>query len=122
MNQASWDQLARPLRDYLRSCGLSDETCRTYLGNCATFWRWCADRETDARLVDRRTVRAWIAERLDQVSTSRAHNDISGLRYFFRWAKEDGLRSDDPCEGITVKRRKALPTEPITWQELDALL
>lgn len=28
----SWDQLARPLRHYLRSCGLSDETCRTYLG------------------------------------------------------------------------------------------
>lgn len=122
MEHASWEQIAKPLQQYLRSCGLSEETVRTYHGNIATFWRWCARHESDARFVDRPAVRAWVSERLEAVSTSRAHNDVSAIRYLFKWAREDRLRDDDPTDGINVKRKKALPTEPLTWEELDILM
>jgi site-specific recombinase XerD len=122
MEQPSWETCTRDFRNYLRSTGRSDETARTYLSNVSLFWRWCAQRETDPRTVNKQVVRTYIAERLDKVSSQRAHNDIAGLRIFFAMCREDGIRDDNPTDGVSVPRSKTLPTEPITWEEHDRLL
>lgn len=117
-----WDQCARDFRFYLKTSGKSEDTTRTYLSNVRGFWHWCRERETDARLVERTAIRTWLSERLEQVGSLRVYNDLAALRLFFRFVREDHLRDDDPTEGLSVKRTKRLPTEPLSRDDLDALL
>lgn len=118
----SWTAVAREFRYYLKGLGRSDETARTYLSNVAGFWQWCIDRETDPRIAERQAIRRWSVERQEQVSSQRAHNDLAALRQFYAFAREEHWRDDDPLQGLRVKRVKALPTEPLSRQDLDTLL
>lgn len=118
----SWDTVARDFRYFLKSLGKSDETVRTYSYATGLFWRWCEQRETNARNIDRYIFRQWLTERLERVSSRRAHNDLAALRMFYRMLRDDGHRDDDPTAGATVKRTKAEPTEPISLDQLAAVL
>jgi site-specific recombinase XerD len=40
------------------------------------------------------------------LSTSTQTAELAGLRRFYRWARAEGLRRDDPCEGIRPPRRE----------------
>jgi site-specific recombinase XerD len=40
------------------------------------------------------------------LSTSTQTAELAGLRRFFRWARSEGLRPDDPTEGIRPPRRE----------------
>lgn len=122
MDGLSWNQCARDFTHYLRSSGRAELTARTYCSNLSMFWRWCHERETDPRLVDRSTIRQWVSERLGAVGSLRVHNDVAALRHYYRYCREERWRDDDPTEGISVKRTRSLPTEPITWDEFEALL
>lgn len=117
-----WNECARNFTYYLKTTGRAEQTARTYVSNLSGFYRWCAQHETDARCVDRSCIRGWLAERENQVSSQRVHNDLAALRLFYEFAKEERWRDDNPTEGIRIKRRKSLPTEPLPSNDLDALL
>ena len=72
--------------------------------------------------LDRAAIRSWLNERMIQVSSARAHNDLAALRLFFAWAKEERWREDDPTENIRVKRTKTLPTAPLENNDLGCML
>lgn len=118
----SWDTVATDFRFFLISRGKAPETVRTYSSASRMFWRWCAQRETDSRDVDRYAFRQWLAERLESVSSRRAHNDLAALRLFYAMCIEDGRRDDDPTAGATVKRTQSQPTKPVTGEQLQAVL
>ena len=40
------------------------------------------------------------------LSTSTQTAELAGLRRFYRWARAEGLRPDDPTEGIRPPRRE----------------
>ena len=122
MSDDPWDSVARAFRIYLTAKGRSPETLRTYVYAVGMFYRWCAERETSAYDVDRYAFRQWLAERLETVSSRRAHNDLAALRSFYAMLNEDGYRDDDPTKGATVKRTKSEPTEPITPDQLQRVV
>jgi len=118
----TWGSTAREYRDYLITTGRSEGTAKTYVSNLSLFWQWCTRRECLPQDVDQPTIRAWMADRMAQVSAARAHNDLASLRCFFALVRELRLRDDDPTQNIRVKRPKQLPTEPLSRQELESLL
>jgi len=117
-----WATCSRDFGNYLRTTGRAEQTARTYISNLLGFYKWCVARETDARCVERMVVRRWLAEREQQVSAQRVHNDLAALRLFYAYAIEERWRDDNPTEGLRIKRRKMLPTEPLADSDLDALL
>ena len=117
-----WPSTARDFGRYLRTAGKAEGTCRTYVYNVAFFAQWCARHECSPQDADREYVRAWLSERLQTVTSARAHNDLAALKQFYRWLIEDRYREDDPTRNLRVKRRKSLPTEPLDGSELTALV
>lgn len=118
----SWQRTQTQFERYLRSSGRSANTAKTYSSNLLQFWRYCAHYECTPFEADRDMLRTYIADRLVNVSSQRAHNDLAALRLFYAWLLEAEYREDDPSARLKVKRTKALPTEPIDRGELVALL
>lgn len=117
-----WENSSTDYQRYLLSSGRSATTARTYASNITLFWRWCRHHECRPEDLDAPGLRAWLAERLQQVSPSRAHNDLAALRLYYAWLREDGYRDDDPTRNLRVKRSRTLPTEPLSRGELAVML
>lgn len=122
MDSAAWTQTRRNFHDYLISCGKAPGTANTYIYNLRLFWNDCGRYEVTPYQADRPLVRGWIAERLQKVSSTRVHNELAAVRSFYRWLLEIRDREDDPTLGIRVKRTRSLPTEPLSDDEVSALL
>ena len=118
----SWGQTSRAFREYLITTGRSEGTAKTYCSNLSLFWTWCTHHECLPADVDREAVRSWLSERMNSVSSARAHNDLAALRLFYAWMKDIRHRDDDPTDNVRVKRRKSLPTEPLHADEMESLL
>ena len=118
----SWSETSRGFRNYLLTTGRSEGTAKTYLSNLSLFWSWCTHHELLPHDADQVTVRGWLADRKQEVSAARAHNDLAALRLFYAWVRETRWRDDDPTANISIKRPKALPTEPLSTSELNSLL
>ena len=78
-----WPSTARDFGRYLRTAGKAEGTCRTYVYNVAFFAQWCARHECSPQDADREYVRAWLSERLQTVTSARAHNDLAALKQFY---------------------------------------
>lgn len=122
MDQRYWDSTSGPYTRYLISCGKSPNTARTYSSGVKMFWQWCSRYEMTPFDSSKSDLRDWVAYRHENVSPTRLHNDLAGIRLFYAWLKESGYREDDPTAGVRVKRGKRLPTKPLSREELDALM
>jgi len=117
-----WTEASVGYRRFLLTSSRSEGTAKTYVANLSLFWRWCLRHECLPDDADRLVIRSYIAERRAKVSSGRAHNDLASLRLFFAWLREERLRDDDPTLDVRVKRTKSLPTDPISREEMNALL
>ncbi len=117
-----WQRTVGPFSRYLLSCDKSPETVRTYCSGVKLFWQWCAQFEMTPYEARKQDLRDWIASRLQVVGTSRVHNDVAGIHWFYAWLKEISYREDDPSDTISIKRRKTLPTKPLATDELSRIL
>ena len=117
-----WNRVSGDFRSFLLSSSRSPSTARSYCASLLIFWRWCARYEITPFDADRSLIRAWVAERTQCVSGVRISVDISALRWFYKWLRDDHYRDDDPVAGIGAKRTQKLPTEPLSVQEYEALL
>ena len=122
MAMLTWGELSRDFRNYLTTTGRSEGTARTYISNLSLFWHWCIHHELLPHDADQHTVREWLAGRRQDVSAARAHNDLAALRLFYAYVRELRWRDDDPTANISIKRPKALPTEPLSTGEMNELL
>lgn len=118
----TWGATERLFRDYLLSSGRSPNTARTYVANVYGFWRDCTKYEITPYDADRRVLRSWVSDRLLTVSDSRVHNEMAAIRHFYAWLLEIDHRTDDPTIGIRIKRTKALPTKPLSEEEMMVML
>jgi site-specific recombinase XerD len=116
-----FEELARQYRRYLRGQrGLSENTCRIYLTDVASFRQYLAIERRDPSQMDRQMLRgylAWLAtsarggrEGYARVSITRK---LSALRSFYRFlVQEEWFRSSPVPNGrsFQIKVEKPLPT------------
>ncbi len=70
---------------------------------------------------DRDTVKAWLLHRSETCSSARIHSNLAGLRLFYTYLNEEGVRTDDPVKGIKWKRTETLGTMPLDMPDVSAL-
>ena len=105
-----------------RLAGLSPKTVEVYGYLISHYQRWCQAEGVMLVSAQRSDVGRYMAEQIDQCPGETAYHRLVGLRSFYRWAKKRGLREDEPIEGIKVKRPKPETKQPLTDDELRALL
>lgn len=105
----------------LRADRKSEQTVKTYSEGVRFYLTWCQDN--DAPPLERASIRGWIAGLLDggnQPSTARARQ--LAVRRFTSWLTEEGEIPADPFVGIKAPKLDTKVIEPLTDDELRALL
>nr|WP_238338138.1 tyrosine-type recombinase/integrase [Pedococcus badiiscoriae] len=105
----------------LRADRKSEQTVKTYSDGARAYLAWCAAHEAEP--LERGSIRAWVAGLLEagaQPTTARARQ--LAVRRFTSWLAEEGEIPADPFVGIKAPKLDAKIVEPLTDDELRALL
>ena len=105
----------------LRADRKSTMTVKTYSDGVRAYLRWCAENHAGA--LDRGSIRGWVAALLDkgnQPATARARQ--LAVRRFTSWLAEEGEIPADPFLGLKAPKLDTKVIEPLTDNELRALL
>jgi len=105
----------------LRADRKSEATLRTYSDGVRFYLAWCAEHE--AAPLERGSIRAWVTALLDggnQPATVRARQ--LAVRRFTSWLAEEGEIPADPFLGVKAPKLDSKVVEPLTDDELRALL
>lgn len=117
-----WAEAAEDYGRYLLTAGKSPETVRTYVSALSLFWRWCEAQEECTQSASRDFIRAWLLQRSATVSSTKLHSNLAGLRSYYGYLIEEGVRSDDPTKNLKWKRTESLPTQPLDVSDVARLL
>lgn len=112
---ASWEL-------HLRAERKSPQTVKSYGDGVRGFLRWCADEQLDPQL-DRDRVKAFTVALLDggaKPATAVSRN--LSLRRFSAWLTEEGELDADPLLGLKAPKLDTPVTEPLTDEQLKAML
>ena len=105
----------------LRSDRKSEQTLKTYADGVRFYLAWCALQ--GAQPLDRAAIRGWVAALLEggnQPATARARQ--LAVRRFTAWLAEEGEIAADPFVGIKAPRLDSTVVEPLSEDQLRALL
>jgi len=105
----------------LRSDRKSEQTVKTYHDGVRFYLTWCA--EQGAAPLERSSLRGWVTALLDGGSapaTARARQ--LAVRRFTSWLAEEGEIPADPFLGVKAPQLDVHVVEPLTEDELKALL
>jgi site-specific recombinase XerD len=105
----------------LRADRKSDQTLKTYADGVRFYLAWCAERAADP--LDRASLRGWVTALLDggsQAATGRVRQ--LAVRRFTAWLAEEGELPADPFLGIKAPRLDTTVVEPLSDDQLRALL
>lgn len=106
----------------LRSERKSPATVKVYSDGVVAFFRWCETEgvtpELDKRLVQRFT--SALLEQGAEAATARSRQ--LSLRRFSAWLTEEGEQGADPLAGIRPPKIDVKVTDPLTDDELKALI
>jgi len=105
----------------LRADRKSETTLKTYSDGVRFYLAWCAEQQ--AAPLERGSIRGWVAALLDkgnQPATARARQ--LAVRRFTSWLAEEGEIPADPFLGIKAPKLDTKVIEPLTDDELRALL
>lgn len=106
----------------LRAERKSPSTIKTYTDGVRRYLKWCADHDRPATL-DRQTVKAFTADLFDggaEPATVRSRQ--LGVRRMSAWLAEEGEIDDDPLRGMKSPKLDLKVTDPLTEDQLRALL
>lgn len=105
----------------LRAARRASGTLATYQKGVDQFLAWCEDNDADP--LDRASVRAWVAQRLDDgTAPATVKSRLLAVRRFTAWLAEEGEIDTDPFLGIKAPKTDTEVVEPFTDEELRALL
>ncbi len=102
-----------------RAAGKAQATLRNRRAALRAFSDWCdkpIETATRADLV------GFLNGLLEHYARDNVNNFVSSLRRFFSWLVEEELRSDNPAARLKFVRSDPKPIEPLTPQEIEALL
>lgn len=105
----------------LRADRKSETTLKTYSDGVRFYLAWCAEQQ--AAPLERGSIRGWVAALLDkgnQPATARARQ--LAVRRFTSWLAEEGEIPADPFLGVKAPKLDTKVIEPLTDDELRALL
>lgn len=105
----------------LRADRKSDQTLKSYGDGVRFYLRWCA--ENGAEPLDRASLRGWVTALLDsgnQPATARSRQ--LAVRRFTSWLADEGELPRDPFVGIKAPRLDTAVVEPLSDDQLKALL
>lgn len=105
----------------LRADRKSPQTLKTYSDGLRFYLDWC--QATDSEPLARTSIRGWVAGLLDggaAASTARARQ--LAVRRFTAWLAEEGEIDTDPFLGIKAPKLDSKVIEPLTDEQLRALL
>ena len=105
----------------LRADRKSETTLKTYSDGVRFYLAWCAEQQ--AAPLERGSIRGWVAALLDkgnQPATVRARQ--LAVRRFTSWLTEEGELPADPFLGLKPPKLDSKVVEPLTDDELRALL
>lgn len=121
MNVADAEQLATSWQLALRAERKSPQTLKTYGDGVRFYLAWCAEHDLEPMV--RANLSTWTATLLDNgaaASTARARQ--LGVRRFAAWLAEEGEIAADPFLGIKSPKLDERVVEPLTDDELRALI
>ncbi|MEL7097749.1 MAG: site-specific tyrosine recombinase XerD [Pseudomonadota bacterium] len=103
--------------------GAAENTLLGYGRDLQDFATWCAGTGLTFEAIDQGGVEAYLLD-LDQRGLARATRArrLSALKQIFRFAFEEGWRSDNPAIQITGPGREARLPKTLTHREVDNLL
>lgn len=105
----------------LRADRKSPQTIKAYGDGVRFFLAWCQAHDADP--LQRATIRTWVAELLDGGSAaSTARSRQLAVRRFTAWLDDEGEIETDPFVGIKAPKLDTQVIEPLTDDELRALL
>ena len=105
----------------LRADRKSPQTLKSYGDGLRLYLDWCEAEEVDA--LSRASIRAWVSALLDgggAAATARARQ--LAVRRFTDWLADEGEIDADPFVGIKAPKLDSQVIEPLTDDELRALL
>jgi integrase/recombinase XerD len=105
----------------LRADRKSETTLKTYSDGVRFYLGWCAQEKVEP--LERNSIRGWVAALLDkgnQPATARARQ--LAVRRFTSWLTEEGEIPTDPFLGVKAPKLDTKVIEPLTDDELRALL
>lgn len=105
----------------LRADRKSEQTLKGYSDGVRFYLRWC--ERVHAEPLDRGSLRAWVSELMDggnRPATARARQ--LAVRRFTAWLTEEGELPADPFLGITGPKLDTAVVEPLSEDDLRALL
>jgi integrase/recombinase XerD len=105
----------------LRADRKSETTLKTYSDGVRFYLEWCAEQHAEP--LERTSIRGWVAALLDkgnQPATARARQ--LAVRRFTSWLTEEGEIPADPFLGVKAPKLDTKVIEPLTDDELRALL
>ena len=92
----------------------STETILWYRKRLKLFADFCQRRDETPTTFRKDTVLAYLRLRLGQVRPQTVNGDLRAIRAFAHWLYREGLRNDDPTQGIEkLKETNCLPAHAV---------
>lgn len=106
------------IHHFLMTRRVSDRSRRTYLAHLRAFASWCEDNSTTFEDVPAYMAARYFTEvrRQRKVSTVKAKYDI--IRLFFSWAIQEGLRENNPVDGLQVEMPQPADRQTLTLPQI----
>ena len=105
----------------LRADRKSPQTLKAYGDGVRFYLAWCL--EQDAEPLQRASIRAWVTDLLDAgAAASTARSRQLAVRRFSAWLEDEGEIDADPFLGVKAPKLDQTVVEPLTEDELRALL
>lgn len=119
---AEWLAVRDDYNLHLNTSNYSPATARTYSSHASLFARWCKREGVALVLADRIAILRYVEMSFEERAESTARNRMLALRCFYRWAIDQGMRKDDPTEGLKATRVQKQAGRPFARHELRLLL
>ena len=121
MNVGETELLAESWQLALRAERKSPQTLKAYSDGVRFYLAWCADRDVDP--LTRASLNLWVAGLLDGgAAASTARSRQLAVRRFAAWLAEEGEIPADPFLGVKSPKLDERVIEPLTDDDLRALL
>lgn len=121
MIQPDWDKSGRAFSTFLLTTGKSIETERTYVAAARLFVSWVAQHEACVETAGRELIELFLGEQLRCLAQSTARNRLYAVRCYYDFLISRGIRQDNPTAGMSVKKPKTLPKQPVSALDMRKL-